>query len=172
MGDEDGATQRFIHKTFTAKEKTKRAPVIEVTAIQNGNPFEATFNVKAPNKDVVGAYWACNYARDFELMFNAGATYESLLAGNFSFTSDEMALVNSDEGLTVSYPTLDGESTRMAVYGCNDEYTFNNIDPDKEGAGWADYLAPMAEKDTPISSPLYEALAGDWTATATITVKE
>ena len=172
MGDEDGATQRFIHKTFTAKEKTKRAPVIEVTAIQDGNPFEATFNIKAPNKDVVGAYWACNYARDFELMFNAGATYESLLAGNFSFTSDEMALVNSDEGLTVSYPTLDGESTRMAVYGCNDEYTFNNIDPDKEGAGWADYLAPMAEKDTPISSPLYEALAGDWTATATITVKE
>ena len=172
MGDEGGSTQRFIHKTFTAKEKTKRAPVIEVTAIENGDPYNATFNIKAPNKDVVGAYWACNYSREFELMFNMGSTYESILSGNYSFTSDEMALVNSDEGYTVSYPTLDGESTRLAVYGCNDEYTFNNIDPDKEGAGWADYLAPMAEKDTPISSPLYEALAGDWTATATITVKE
>ena len=172
MGDEDGATQRYIHKTFKAKEKTKRAPVIEVTAINNGDPYTATFNIKAPNKDVVGAYWACNYAREFELMFNMGSTYESLLSGNYSFTSDEMALVNSDEGLTVSYPTLDGESTRMAVYGCNDEYTFNNINPDQEGAGWADYTAPMAEKAAPISSPLFEALAGDWTATATITVKE
>lgn len=172
MGDDGGSTQRFIHKTFTAKEKTKRAPVIEVTAIENGDPYNATFNIKAPNKDVVGAYWACNYSREFELMFNMGSTYESILSGNYSFSSDEMALVNSDEGYTVSYPTLDGESTRLAVYGCNDEYTFNNIDPDKEGAGWADYLAPMAQKDTPISSPLYEALAGDWTATATITVKE
>ena len=172
MGDDDGSTQRFIHKTFSAKEKTMRAPVIEVAAIQNGDPYNATFNVKAPNKDVVGAYWACNYAREFELMFNAGATYETLLSGNYSFTSDELALVNSDEGLTVSYPTLDGETSRLAVYGCNIEYTFNNINPDKEGTGWADYLAPMAEKDAPISSPLYEALAGDWTATATITVKE
>lgn len=172
MGDDSGSTQRFIHKTFTAKEKTKRAPVIEVEAVENGDPYVATFNIKAPNKDVVGAYWACNYAREFELMFNAGYSYENLLSGNYSFSSEELAEVNSDAGLTVSYPTLDGEVTRMAVYGCNDEYTFNNIDSSNEGAGWADYHAPMAEKVAAISSPLYEALAGDWTATATIVVKE
>lgn len=172
MGDEDGATQRYIHKTFVAKEKTKRAPVIEVTAVETGNPYEATFNIKAPNKDVVGAYWACNYAREFELMFNTGATYESLLYGNYSFQSEELAEINSDAGYTVHYPTLDGEATRLAVYGCNDEYTFNNIDADTEGAGWADYYAPLAENDAPISSPLYEALAGEWTATATIVVNE
>ena len=172
FGDEEGASQRFIHETFTPSEKTKGAPVIEVTAVENGDPYNATFNVKAPNKDVIGVYWACNYARDFELMFNAGSTYESLLKGNYSFSSDEIALINSDEGLEVFYPTLDGETTRLAVYGFNDEYTFNFIDEENEGAGWADYYAPMAEKVAPISSPLFEALEGDWTATATMLVKE
>lgn len=172
MGADDGSTQNFVHKTFTAKEKTKRAPVVEVTAVQDGNPYEATFNIKAPNKDLVGAYWACNYAREFELMFNSGYSYENILSGNYSFASEELAEINSEAGLTVTYPTLDGEVTRMAVYGCNDEYTFNNIDSEKEGAGWADYYAPMAENDAPIASPYYEALEGDWTATATIVVKE
>lgn len=172
MGDDRGATQRFIHKTFTAKEKTKRAPVIDVKAVENGDPYLATFNIKAPNKDVVGAYWACNYAREFELMFNAKYTYADILKGNYSFTSEEIAQINSDEGLEVSSPTLDGEVTRFAVYGCNDEYTFNYVDDEKEGAGWADYHAPMAEKKAPVNSPLLETLQGEWTATATIMAKE
>lgn len=172
MGDEDGATQNFVHKTFKAKEKTKRAPVIEVKAVENGDPYLATFNVKAPNKDVVGAYWACNYAREFELMFNAKYTYADILKGNYQFTSEELAMLNSDSGLELSYPTLDGEVTRFAVYGCNDEYTFNYVDDEKEGAGWADYHAPMAEKKTPVTSPLFETLQGEWTATATIVAKE
>ena len=172
MGDNEGATQRFIHKTFTAKEKTKLPPVIEVTSVQNGDPYLATFNIKAPNKDVVGSYWACNYAREFEVMFNAKYTYADLLKGNYSFTSEELALINSDEGYTVSFPTLDGEVTRFAAYGCNEEYTFNNINPDVEGAGWADYKAPLAEKKAAVESHLYAALEGDWTATATIVAKE
>lgn len=172
MGDDRGATQNFVHKTFKAKEKTKRAPVIEVTAVENGDPYVATFNIKAPNKDVVGSYWACNYAREFELMFNAKYTYADILKGNYSFSSEEMAQINSDEGLTLSFPTLDGEVTRFAAYGCNDEYTFNYLDREKEGTGWADYKAPMAEKKAPVSSPLFEALEGDWTMTATIVAKE
>ena len=172
MGAENGSLQNFAHKTFVAKEKTKRAPVIEITAVQNGDPYLATFNVKAPNKDLAGAYWACNYAREFELMFNAKYTYADILKGNYSFTSAEIAEINSDKGLEVSFPTLDGEVTRLAAYGCNDEYTFNYIDPAKEGAGWADYKAPMAEKKAAINSPLFDALEGEWTATATIVAKE
>ena len=172
MGDDEGATQRFIHKTFTAKEKTKLPPVIEITSLPNTDPYSASFNIKAPNKDVVGSYWACNYAREFEVMFNAKYTYADLLKGNYTFTSEELAYINSDEGYTVSFPTLDGEVTRFAAYGCNDEYTFNNINPEVEGIGWADYRAPMAEKAVPVTSPLFDALAGDWTATATIIAKE
>lgn len=172
MGDDAGSTQRFIHKTFTAKEKTMLPPVIEVNVVNTGDPYNASFNIKAPDQDVVGSYWACNYAREFEVMFNADYKYSDLLKGNYTFTSEELALINSAEGLTVSFPTIDGEVTRLAVYGCNVEYTFNNINPEIEGQGWADYKAPMAEKKTPVSSPLYAALEGDWTATATIVAKE
>ncbi len=168
----NGANQRFIHKTFKAKEKTKPAPVIEIKAVNTSNPYEATFNIKAPNKDLAAAYWACNYAREFQLMLNSGETYESLLKGNYTFEAEEIALINSDEGFDVTVGTLDGEVTRFAVYGCNDEYTFNSIDEDTEGKGWADYKAPMADKVAKIDSPLYEALAGDWTATATLKVNE
>ena len=172
MGDEAGTTQRYIHETFTTKEKTKLPPVIEIKAVNTDDPYNASFNIKAPNKDVMGSYWACNYAREFEVMFNAKYTYADLLKGNYTFSSDEINQINSDEGYTVSFPTLDGEVTRLAAYGCNDEYTFNTIDPEIEGIGWADYRAPMAEKKTPVSSPLFAALEGDWTATATIIAKE
>ncbi len=172
MGDEEGMTQNFIHKTFRAKEKTKPAPVIEVTTVDSGDPYSAGFNIKAPNKDVVGAYWAANYAREFELAFDRGETYETLLKGNYFLDSEELYRLNSDEGLTVYIPTLDGETMRFAIYGCNDEYTFNLIDDRKEGKGWADYKAPMAEGVSRIESPLYEALAGDWTATATMRINE
>lgn len=172
FGDENGSAQNFVHKTFKAKEKTKPAPVIKVNPVPSDNPYEVTFNVKAPNKDVVGAYWACNYAREFELMFNAGFTYNDLLKGNYSFSTQEIAAINSEEGYTVSFQTLDGEVTRLAVLGCNDEYTFNYIDGKVASAGWADCASPMLQPAAPVSSPLYEALAGDWTATATIVAKE
>ena len=172
MEDETGTKQSFVHETFKAKEKTKRAPVIEVSAAEGKDPYTATFTVKAPNKDVAGAYWACNYSREFELMSNAGYTYADILKGNYTFTTDEIAAINSDAGYTISFPTLDGEKTRLAVYGCNDEYTFNNIDEEVSGAGWADYQAPMCEKKTPVSSSLFTELEGDWTATATVIAKE
>lgn len=172
FGDEDGMKQKFFHKQFKAKDKTKVAPVIEVTAVNTDDPYVASFNVKAPNKDLAGSYWGCNYSREFELMFNLKKTYEDILYGNYMFAVDEIAAINSDAGLTVSFPTLDGEVTRFAAYGCNDEYTFNQIDPAKEGKGWADYHAPMAAKKDPVTSTLFDELQGDWTATATIIAKE
>lgn len=172
LGNEEGSEQQFVHKTFKAKEKTKRAPVVTVTALEENDPFSASFNVKAPNKDLLQAYWACNYAREFELKFNAGYSYSDILKGNYYFSSDDIAKINSDAGLDVSFPTLDGEVTRLAVYGYNDEYTFNNIDEDTPTVGWDDYNAPLGPVKEPVSSSLFEELAGDWTATATVIAKE
>ena len=172
FGDEDGATQRFIHKTFKAKDKTKVAPVIDVTAIESSDPYSVTFNIKAGAdskgnvQPIMGAYWVCNYARDFELMFNADYTYATLLKNmGWTFSSEAIAQVNSPEGLTVTFPTLDGEVTRFAAYGCNDEYTFNVID-EEHTAGWADCKSPLAESVAPVSSELFTLLEGDWTASA------
>lgn len=180
-GEQDfvlGSRQNFVHTTFTAKPKTKPAPVINVTKVDTGDPYKIAFNIKA-GKDsegniqpVMGAYWVCNYTREFQYMFNLDYTYATLLKGQGNvFSAEEIAAINSSKGLLCEFDTLDGETSRMAVYGCNDEYTFNLIDDVKNTAGWADYAAPYADLADKIESDLYEKLAGEWTATATITAK-
>lgn len=181
-GDYDfvtGSKQNFVHTTFKAKEKTKPAPVINVTTVDTGDPYQVSFNIKA-GKDsdgniqpVMGAYWVCNYAREFELMFNMDYTYATLLKNNGNvFSAAEIAQINSDKGLTVTFDTLDGETTRFAAYGCNDEYTFNLIDEVTNTAAWADYAAELAEAADRIDSPLFEKLAGEWTISATLNAKQ
>ena len=185
-GDKQGTSQKFIVEEFRTKAATQPKPVIEVTALETGDPYFASFNIKA-GKDrngnvqpVAMAYYAVNYAREWQLMFNQEATYESLLKGNYAFTADELAQINSPEGLNFSVYTLDGEVTRMAVYGCNDEYTFNVVDPsDQELAngvarGWADYIAPYAEGTGPNSSydSVVEKISGVWTASAKLSAKQ
>lgn len=179
LGDERGLTQRFVRKEFTTKERTKPAPVIEVTAVDTGDPYKAGFNIKAGTdsrgnvQPIQGAYWACEYSREWEKMLNAKYDYPTIIKGSYqTFTSDELAEVNSEAGLDVYFDILDGETLRFGAYGCNDEYCFNIIDKDNR-AGWADYKAPMADpgKD-PVSSPYFTSLAGEWTATATMNVKQ
>lgn len=185
-GDAKGTSQKFLRAEFTTKQATKPRPVIAVTPVNDGNPYLATFNIKAaPDRDgniqpIAGAYFGANYAREFQLMFNQEYTYESILKGNYYFNQEDLAKINSPEGLNYSVPTLDGETTRMAVYGCNDEYTFNEVDPSDEDVaagiarGWADYKAPMAEGNGPVSAyaSVLEKVEGAWTAEATILAKQ
>ncbi len=177
---QNGGYQNFIHKTFEAKPRTKPAPIMEVTPVkkvEGVNPsYTATFNIKVTNKaeagEVKGAYWACNSAREFEMAMNAGETYESLLKGNYTLGEKEIAELNSEEGLTLSFPTLDGEVTRFAIYGVNDEFNFNFINPEVKGKGWNDYDAPMAEVEERIDTDLFAVLEGEWTMTADIFVNK
>ena len=173
MGDYEGRTQRFYKKEFTAAEKTKPAPRVVVTAYPQDKtrPYEASFNVKAPDGDLMGAYYACNSAREFELMLNADYTYPDILKGNYSFSQDEIDLINSPDGYDMTFYTLDGEVTRLAVYGCNDEYTFNNMKVG-ETTAVADYTAPYAQRTPEVVSSLYDELAGTWVATATLSAKQ
>ena len=185
-GDPQGKSQKFVVEEFRTKAATQPRPVIEVTALEANDPYFASFNIKA-GKDkngnvqpIAGAYYAVNYTREWQLQFNMDATYESILKGNYSFTADELAQINSPEGLNFSVYTLDGEVTRMAVYGCNDEYTFNTVDPtDQEIAngiarGWADYAAPYAGGNGPASSydAVAQKLSGEWTASAKLRAKQ
>ena len=60
----------------------------------------------------------------------------------------------------------------MAVYGCNDEYSFNLIDEETHTAAWDDYVAPMADSGKQFTTKVIDRLEGDWTATATIVARE
>ena len=169
FGDDFGHTQGFTQTEFTTNRKVLEAPKIVVTALKNDDPFSAHFNIKAPNHDVVGCYYGANYVREWMLAMGPNNNYPSLIKGGNAFTAEDVAKINSAEGLNVDFPTLDGETTRLAVYGFNEEYTFNKLDRhDDNCTAVADYKAPFAPGKTPVESAYFESLVGDWTAKATI----
>lgn len=169
LGNEDGTAQKYIHEKFTTAAKVLDPPVINVTAVENGqNVYEAKFNIKAPNKDVVSAYYGANYLREWIPMLNSGSTYASLVGNQFS--PDDIAEINSDNGLTISIPSLDGETTRIAVLGYNEEYTPNILTSDSPGV--ADCKTKLLDMVPHVNSPLFEDLVGDWTMTATVWASE
>lgn len=162
-GNEEGSTQKFIHEVFTTKARVLDPPVINVTAVESGvYEYEAKFNIKAPNKDVVQAYYGANYVRDWRIAINGGETYASLCQNSFS--ADEIELINSDEGLTISIPSLDGETTRLAVLGYNEEYSPNVL---FDGcSAIADCSTKLLAMVPHVNSSLFEDLVGDWTMSA------
>lgn len=166
-GNEEGTVQKFIHQTFRTPEKQLGVPVINVTAVDDKqSEYEAKFNIKAPNKDVVKAYYGANYVRDWKIEINGGATYASLC--QYAFTADELEKINSDEGLTISIISLDGETTRLAVLGYNEEYTPNVL---TEGcSAMADCSTKLLAMVPHVDSPLFEDLVGDWTMSAKVYV--
>ena len=174
-GDENGSKQKFIHKTFETTEKVLDAPVINVTAVDdNKNEYFATFNVKAPNKDVIRAYYAADYKREFLLEANNGSQYESLAQN--AFTSEDIMQINSDEGLNVQIPSTDGQTIRMIVLGYNEEETKNELySPEKTGrpcSAVADCNTKLLDLVPRVNSPLFDILEGEWTATAQMLVSE
>lgn len=175
MGDELGTTQCFTHFTFNTLPKTKTSgPKIVVTPLEaESSPFEAKFNVKCTSVEknpAVRCYYGANYYRDWIYAINSGGTYLSYGQTN-QFTAAELAKINSEEGLVMSIPTIDGEKTRLVVVGFNDENTPNDLNYEdiEECPAVADVTTPYFEADVCASYfNLADALAGDWTMTATV----
>lgn len=179
MGNSGGTSQSFQTFEFETTKKVLDAPVIEVTAVESETtPFKATFNIKcATYKDnpLMEAYYAANYIRDWKLATNGGKTYFSILNGNNAFSAEELSAINSEKGYTISFSSVDGETTRLAVLGYNTEYTPNDVtsfskEDIDEGKcpAIADVTTPWTTKKAPVDPIHYEHLVGDWTATATL----
>lgn len=175
MGDEAGLTQSFNHYEFSTPAKTKDfGPTIEVEALEDqSGPFTASFRVKCttPENPVMKCYYGANYVKDWIYAINGGGTYLSY-GQQAAFTADEVAQINSDEGLVVSFPSIDGETTRLVVVGYNDENTPNDVSSYEditECPAVAELTTPYNEVD--VCGAYYEMaseLAGDWTMTATV----
>lgn len=180
MGDQMGRSQSFRQYTFKTTSKVLDEPVVEVTAVKDETtPFRAAFNIKCTTyqgNPIVQAYYAANYVRDWELAINGGSTYFSLLNGNNQFTSTELEQINSEEGLTVYIPSIDGEATRFAVLGYNSEFTPNDVTTFQyieDCPAVADVTTPYYSdyymEDIPWISPReFDPFFGEWTATATL----
>ena len=175
MGNSEGTSQSFQEFTFRTASKIMPAPVIEVTPV-GATPYDVSFNVKCTSaKDgnpVVKAYYAVNYVREWVYETNRGGSYVDLIENNVQFSEYDLTEINSDAGLTVSFPSLDGETTRFAVLGYNSENTHNDFaypnDQILNCPAVADQTAEWLEKKTPVDNSIFEKLIGEWTATATL----
>ena len=174
MGNEYGTTQSFNYYTFNTGEKVMGAPIIEVTALEDeSSPFLAAFNIKCTTADdptrgaVKRCFYGANYKKDFILAANGNSSYFDL-AQSQPFSKEEVDEINSPEGLTIKIPTIDGETTRLAVVGFNIENTPNdfNYKDILECPAVADLTTEYRPYKPYVASDLYETLKGDWTATA------
>mgnify|MGYP001026052272 CR=1 FL=1 len=170
MGNENGTLQCFETHEFNLPEPTKPAPSIEVTGIEKpasegeASPFEVWFNVKCTSNDATVVRYAANYEREWETTkkqygFDDAQLLE--MADN-RFSSDDVAAINSAEGLNVRFDSYEDAVTVMGAMASNDEGTWSEAVVTKNRS----MREPDAER---VESDLFTALNGDWTATATIT---
>ena len=170
MGNKEGTSQSFQHIEFSTTEKTMEAPEVTVTAIDNPNgpndPFEVWFNVKnTGNVDVASAIYAANYERDWAAALQY-MTYADVTASGNALTDEQVAQINTAEGLNLSFSTIDGMTTRLAVLAYNIEQTPNVLE--EGGPAIADNTADFMPDAERVESELFSALEGEWTMTADV----
>ena len=175
MGDAAGSKQCFNHYTFNTPQKTKtRGPSIEVEALESeSTPFMAKFRIKCTSvadNPAKRCYYGANYIKDWVYAVNGGGTYLSY-GQQAQFTSEELKKINSEEGLVVDFPTIDGETTRLVVVAYNDENTPNDLNYEDitDCPAVADLTTPYYEaKVCGAYYDMVDKLAGDWTMSATV----
>lgn len=175
MGDDKGSRQCFNHYQFRTPQKTKASgPTIVVEPLEDeSSSYVAKFRIKctSPDNPAVRCYYGSNYLKEWIYAINAGGTY--LQNGqSMNFSSYEVEMINSSEGLVVSLPSVDGETTRLVVVGYNDENTPNdfNYEDITECPAVADLTTPYYT--APIIRSYYDlsdALSGDWVMSAVVT---
>ncbi len=174
LGDESGTSQCYEHYEFETTPKEMTEPVVEVTAIANPSgtesPYEAWFNVKAPNSDVEYAYYAANYEREWASSFRSytGTQVVNNNASYCYFSSSELSAINSADGYDIMFASRPNSTTYLAVLGYNEEDTcntlnFNSID-DADSEPAVDKFTTVKETYNQIESDLFTSLLGEWTA--------
>lgn len=170
MGNEEGTSQSFQHLEFDTTLKTLEAPEITVTPVGgevSDDPFSVTFNVKNTGSvPVTSAAYNANYESEWAGLL-AYMDYSQILSsyGN-AFSATEVELINSEAGYNVTFNSVDGMATRLAVIGYNDENTPNVIEDG--GPAVAVQTTPYQPADEKVDSPLFTELVGDWTMSAEV----
>ncbi|MBR2400470.1 MAG: hypothetical protein IKB03_01760 [Tidjanibacter sp.] len=156
----DGHEQICKEFEFYLPQPTKPAPKIEVTALESTSAFEVGFNIKCPTKDADRGKTIANYEKEWLM---AGMSAQEIVDNyGIEFTSIELARINSDEGLTITYPSRPNEKTYLAAMVANDEGT----ETFSEAVIAKSLNEPAADR---VESELFESLKGEWTASATVT---
>ena len=173
-GNEEGTLYNVVKFPFEAKEPTKDAPHVVVTAItapagNEESPYEVWYNIKVSNKDALRARYAMDATGTFYREMNSAQnplTLADIVAQGYAFSSEDVTAMNSDAGLNLKFDgVMDDFSYRLVVSAANDEDVFSVPNDKVEGEGWADNRTSLVPAETPVSSSLFTDLVGDWTAT-------
>ena len=175
LGDELGSRQSFKSVDFKLPAATKPAPTAAVKGIDD--PTGAApqhdlvwFNLKCTSGNAVAAKYIANYEREWASMVSAfkknyNITEEQAVEAMLdqygaALTAEEIAQINTAEGWDINFSSRADANTICALAVMNDEGTWGYAMDEKRTI-----KEPYA---TPVNSPLFDDLQGEWTATTTI----
>lgn len=158
----DGHIQNYASHQFQLAEATQEAPTFALTYVpERSTSSKAVFNLRSTNpaSNITKAHYVANSERAWH-QINGSC---QALVDEFGVPLEgvDIDAINSPEGLDIPIPTAPNERIYMAVKVSNSDGTrVYSQEPTK-----ADITL---QEETTIDLTALNALAGDWTATATI----
>lgn len=164
-GSLDATYQQYQMVEVTLPDYSLPAPVVEITPLESTEQNTVSFNVKCTSQDAVEGVYAANYAREWaEAGFDESLAEAMEYYGN-ELTADDIAAINSAEGMTFTFWSREDAVTKLGVM-------LKNI----EGLAGEPVVAEaksLREPDkAPVTSEYFTSLDGDWTATTTVINKK
>ncbi len=168
---DDSMLMSYEELTVTSTPSDKPAAQLAVTPLSPERVRElgydpaymVGYNVKCAEGNCAGVKYIANYATEWDNLLNYGMTDADILAayGVDVFESDDPDFingVNSAEGYDVTFTCTEKTEMVIAIAAYNEDEKISDIITSR---------VTSAEEwgNNPIESPLFEELAGDWTAT-------
>lgn len=164
-GSLDARYQQFTTVDVALPDYKLPAPVVEITPLEVTEQNTVSFNVKCTSQDAASGLYAANYEREWdEAGFNEAPAEAMEYNGN-ELTADDIAQINSAEGMEFRFWSREDAVTTLGVM-------LKSIE------GLAGEVVIASNKSlpepakTPVTSEYFTSLEGDWTATTTVVNKK
>lgn len=164
-GSLDARYQQFVSMDIALPDYKLPAPVVEITPLEVTEQNTVSFNVKCTSQDAASGLYAANYEREWaEAGFNEAPAEAMEYNGN-ELTADDIAQINSAEGMEFVFWSREDAVTTLGVM-------LKSIE------GLAGEVVIASNKSlpepakTPVTSEYFTSLEGDWTATTTVVNKK
>lgn len=162
----DGHFQNYTCKEFKLEEATEPAPTFELNYVpEKSTSSKAVFNLRSTNpaSNVTKAYYVANTERAW---YQINGSCQALVDEyGKPLQGVDIDAINSPEGLDIPIPTAPNEKIYMAV-------KISNIDGTRVYSTEPTKSDIILQEVTTLDLTALNALAGEWTATATIGYNE
>ena len=164
-GSLDAKYQQFTKVDVALPDYTLPAPVVEITPLEATELNTVSFNVKCTSQDAASGLYAANYEREWAEAGFDEAPAEAMEYNGNELTADDIAQINSAEGMVFEFWSREDAVTTLGVM-------LKSIE------GLAGEVVIASNKSlpepakTPVESEYFTSLEGDWTATTTVVNKK